>query len=81
MLYNMLKKLIERKYYAEEQTIIDLLNNFATFSQISIEQYSELMLLADEKYRVVVEEVVENVTEDNIKENVIENGTETEVAE
>ncbi len=71
MLYNMLKKLIERKYYADKQTIVDLLNNFATFSQITIEQYSELMLLADEKYTVVVEEVVENVAEDKgLEENV-----------
>lgn len=60
MLYNMLKKLIERKYYIDKQSIIDLLNNFATFSQITIEQYSELMLLVDEKY-TVIEEVVEEV--------------------
>lgn len=67
MLYNMLKKLIERKYYQDKQSIIDLLNNFATFSQITIEQYSELMLLVDEKY-TVIEEVVEENTEE-VQEN------------
>lgn len=74
MLYNMLKKLIERKYYEDKQTIVDLLNNFTAFSQITIEQYSELMLLVDEKYTIVEDETqdIEN-TEDN-KEN-----TETEV--
>lgn len=59
MLYNMLKKLIERKYYIDKQSIIDLLNNFATFSQITIDQYSELMILVDDKY-TVAEEVQEN---------------------
>ena len=69
MLYNMLKKLIERKYYEDKQTIVDLLNNFTAFSQITIEQYSELMLLVDEKYTIVEDETqdIEN-TEDN-KEN------------
>ncbi len=66
MLYNMLKKLIERKYYEDKQAIIDLLNNFTAFSQITIEQYSELMLLVDEKYKIVEEET-ENI--DNTEEN------------
>lgn len=69
MLYNMLKKLIERKYYEDKQKIIDLLNNFTAFGQITIEQYSELMLLVDEKYKIVEEETPD-----------IEN-TETEVQE
>lgn len=67
MLYNMLKKLIDRKYYQDKQTIINLLNNFATFNQITIEQYSELMILAEDKY-IVVEELVEN-TEEEVPEN------------
>ncbi len=67
MLYNMLKKLIERKYYQDKQTIIDLLNNFATFNQITIEQYSELMILAEDKY-TIIEEVVEENTEE-VQEN------------
>lgn len=66
MLYNMLKKLIERKYYEDKQIIIDLLNNFTAFSQITIEQYSELMLLVDEKYKIVEEET-ENI--DNTEKN------------
>lgn len=72
MLYNMLKKLIDRKYYQDKQTIINLLNNFATFNQITIEQYSELMILAEDKY-IVVEELVENLIEENIENNEIEN--------
>ncbi len=67
MLYNMLKKLIERKYYQDKQTIIDLLNNFSAFNQITIEQYSELMILVDDKYTVVEE--VENNTEDEVQED------------
>lgn len=70
MLYNMLKKLIDRKYYQDKQLIINLLNNFATFNQIGIEQYSELMILVDDKYTVV--EVVENLIEENIENNEIE---------
>lgn len=77
MLYNMLKKLIDKKYYSKEQSIIDLLNNFATFEQITVEQYSELMLLVDEKYTTEEEkettEIQEkNNTEDN-EEDVEEN--------
>lgn len=67
MLYNMLKKLIDRKYYQDKQTIINLLNNFATFNQITIEQYSELMILAEDKYTIV--EVVEENTEEEVPEN------------
>ncbi len=63
MLYNMLKKLIERKYYIDKQSIIDLLNNFATFSQITIEQYSELMILVEDKYTVIEENTEEEVQE------------------
>ena len=67
MLYNMLKKLIERKYYVDKQAIIDLLNNFTAFSQITIEQYSELMLLVDEKYTIVEE--LEKTDIENAEEN------------
>lgn len=67
MLYNMLKKLIERKYYEDKQAIIDLLNNFTAFSQITIEQYSELMLLVDEKYTIVEE--LEKTDIENAEEN------------
>lgn len=79
MLYNMLKKLIERKYYEDKQIIIDLLNNFTAFSQITIEQYSELMLLVDEKYTIVEEETTDIENAEETEENTeIE---ETEVQE
>lgn len=75
MLYNMLKKLIDKKYYSKEQSIIDLLNNFATFEQITVEQYSELMLLVDEKYKVTEEEkeTTEIQEKNNNEEDVEEN--------
>lgn len=82
MLYNMLKKLIERKYYNDKQTIVDLLNNFATFKQITIEQYSELMILVDDKY-IIVDEEVENI-EDNTEiaeEQIEENSESNEIEE
>ena len=69
MLYNMLKKLIERKYYEDKQIIIDLLNNFTAFSQITIEQYSELMLLVDEKYTIVEEETTDIENAEETEEN------------
>lgn len=73
MLYNMLKKLIDKKYYSKEQSIIDLLNNFATFEQITVEQYSELMLLVDEKYKVTEEEKeTTEIQENNNNEDVEE---------
>jgi len=67
----MLKKLIERKFYTVKQTIVNLLNNFATFEQISIEQYSELMILVEDKY-AVVEEVEETIAEQQEQQEVVE---------
>lgn len=68
MLYNMLKKLIERKYYAEKQDIVNLLNNFVAFNQITLEHYEELMLQAEDKY-TVVEEVKDEIIEETKEEN------------
>lgn len=67
MLYNMLKKLIERKYYAEKQDIVNLLNNFVAFNQITLENYEELMLQAEDKY-VVVEDTTEETNENEVAE-------------
>lgn len=63
MLCNMLKKLIERKYYAEKQDIVNLLNNFVAFNQITLEHYEELMLQAEDKYTVVVEGMQDEIQE------------------
>lgn len=72
MLYNMLKKLIERKYYVEKQTIVDLLNNFVAFNQITLENYEELMLQAEDKYTVVVEGMQDNIQETKEENEVTE---------
>lgn len=42
MLYNLLKNLIEKNYY-EKEDMINKLNVFFAFNQITQEQYSELM--------------------------------------
>lgn len=51
---NLLKKLIEKKFYTKE-AIIDKLNVFFAMSQISEEDYAELMLLIEATYIEVVE--------------------------
>lgn len=60
--YNLLLKLIEKKYY-EKEVIINKINFFFAMSQISEEEYSTLALKIEEVYFV---EVVENV--DNTEE-------------
>ena len=42
MLYNLLKNLIEKNYY-EKEDMINKLNVFFAFNQITQEQYAELM--------------------------------------
>jgi len=65
--YNLLLKLIEKKYY-EKEVIVNKINFFFAMSQISEEEYSTLMLKADEIYIEATEEVVES--EENNGENV-----------
>lgn len=55
---NLLKKLIEKKFYTKE-AIIDKLNVFFAMSQISEEDYAELMLLIEATYIEVVEDTEE----------------------
>lgn len=55
---NLLKKLIEKKFYTKE-AIIDKLNVFFAMSQISEEDYAELMLLIEATYIEVVEDIEE----------------------
>lgn len=45
-----MKRLIERKYYATQQEVIDRLNMFMLFNQITTEQYAELMVLTENTY-------------------------------
>lgn len=46
MLYNLLKNLITNNYYQKED-MINKLNVFYTFEQITLEQYTELMKLVN----------------------------------
>ena len=58
LVYDLLTTLINKKYYANKQNIIDLLNNYVAFMQVTIEQYTELMLLTEDVYRIITEEEV-----------------------
>ena len=78
----LLKNLINKKYYEEKEIIVNKLNFFFALNQIAEQDYSELMLQIEDTYRVIeVTEETENtesVQEDNMKEVNAENGTDTE---
>lgn len=61
MLYKVLKSLIEKKAY-EKEDMTNKLNVFYTFSQIAVEQYTELMAIVNPN----IKEDVENTTEEVI---------------
>ena len=62
---DLLLKLIEKKYYAEKEQIENKLNIFYAMNKISDEEYSSLVLKAEEVYV----EAIENTEEtDNIVE-------------
>lgn len=62
---DLLLKLIEKKYYAEKDQIENKLNIFYAMNKISDEEYSSLVLKAEEVYT----EAIENTEEtDNIVE-------------
>lgn len=62
---DLLLKLIEKKYYAEKEQIENKLNIFYAMNKISDEEYSSLVLKAEEVYV----ETIENTEEtDNIIE-------------
>lgn len=66
--YDLLLKLIEKKYY-EKEVIINKINFFFAMSQISEEEYSTLMLKIEEVYFVEVTENTEDVENvDNTEE-------------
>lgn len=77
----LLKNLITKKYYEEKEIIVNKLNFFFALNQITEQDYSELMLLIEDTYRVieVTEETVQenNADEDNMKEVNVEDGTNT----
>lgn len=48
--------LIERKKYSTQQEVVDRLNSFMIWGQTTVEEYEELMLLAENTYNSQVEE-------------------------
>jgi len=49
-MYNAMKLLINKKFYATAEMAQAKLNVFYAFNQLNDDQYSELMLLVSEKY-------------------------------
>ncbi|MFR1378825.1 MAG: hypothetical protein ACLSTJ_07695 [Clostridium neonatale] len=49
-IYDMLKNLIDNKYYDNKEEIIERLNVFLAYKVITVEQYQELMELTESKY-------------------------------
>lgn len=55
MIVELLKKLIEKKYYKEKEEIENKLNVFYAMNKISDEEYSELTMLVEDTYTEIVE--------------------------
>lgn len=53
MITELLKKLIEKKYYKVKADIENKLNVFYAMSKITDEEYSELTLLVEDTYKEV----------------------------
>ena len=49
-MYNTLKKLVEKHFYATKAEVVDKLDVFFMMSRITADQYAELMMLAGEVY-------------------------------
>lgn len=64
---DLLLKLIEKKYYEEKEQIENKLNIFYAMNKISDEEYSSLVLKAEEVYAEPAEVTEEETTE--TKEN------------
>lgn len=62
---DLLLKLIEKKYYAEKEQIENKLNIFYAMNKISDEEYSSLVLKAEEVYAEATDtEETDNITEE-----------------
>lgn len=51
-----MRRVIELKVYATQQEVVDRLNSFMMWGQITPDEYNELMLLTENVYTPVVEE-------------------------
>lgn len=87
MLVQLLEKLISKKYYETKEEIESKLNVFYAMSKISDEEYSNLILKAEEVYVVEetsnenMEEVVEETPVEEIETPVVEETEETTESE
>lgn len=73
MLINLLNNLIEKKFYENKEEIQNKLNVFFAMNVISEEEYSNLILKVEEKYKV--EEIVEETeTEEKTTDTVESEG-------
>jgi len=55
-MYNKLKKLIEKRFYADRETAIAKVETCFAMNTITQEQYADLMMLIDEYYPVIEEQ-------------------------
>ena len=74
MLVKLLNNLIEKKFYKNKEEIQNKLDVFYAMSKISDEEYTNLILKVEEKYKV--EEIVE---ETEIEETTAKEAVESEV--
>lgn len=65
---DLLFKLIEKKYYEEKEQIENKLNIFYAMNKISDEEYSSLMLKAEEVYADKNDNITEETTEEKAEE-------------
>lgn len=76
MLVQLLEKLISKKYYETKEEIESKLNVFYAMSKISDEEYSNLILKAEEVY---VEEAIEETPVEEVETPIVEETEESEV--
>nr|DAH85452.1 MAG TPA: hypothetical protein [Caudoviricetes sp.] len=51
-IYDCMKNLISNKFYGNKKEVVDRLNAFLAYKVITVEQYQELMDLAEQKYGI-----------------------------
>ena len=51
-IYDCMKNLINNRYYNNKEEVVDRLNAFLAYKVITVEQYQELMDLAEQKYGI-----------------------------
>lgn len=64
VIYNLVKNLIENKFYNDREDVEEKINVYFAFDQIDKEQMTELMLLTKKMY-----EITEILEEDNYTDN------------